>query len=121
MVSAHRRVPGAQAYLVAARHWSFQGPIGRQVADSYGSPSCVTEASLEPRKICDALQAVRIFFSAGEVRIMPKAIRFNRLGGPEVLHMEDLPERQPGPGEVLLKVKQWALTGPKACIITAST
>jgi NADPH:quinone reductase-like Zn-dependent oxidoreductase len=58
-----------------------------------------------PRKICDALQAVRIFFSAGEVRIMPKAIRFNRLGGPEVLHMEDLPERQPGPGEVLLKVE----------------
>ena len=36
---------------------------------------------------------------------MPKAIRFNRLGGPEVLHMEDLPERQPGPGEVLLKVE----------------
>jgi len=26
----------------------------------------------------------------------PKAIRFNQLGGPEVLHFEDLPERQPG-------------------------
>ena len=25
---------------------------------------------------------------------MPKAIRFNQLGGPEVLHIEDLPERQ---------------------------
>jgi NADPH:quinone reductase-like Zn-dependent oxidoreductase len=36
---------------------------------------------------------------------MPKAIRFNQLGGPEVLLMEDLPERQPGPGEVLLKVE----------------
>jgi NADPH2:quinone reductase len=36
---------------------------------------------------------------------MPKAIRFNQLGGPEVLHIEDLPERQPGPGEVLLKVE----------------
>jgi len=36
---------------------------------------------------------------------MPKAIRFNQLGGPEVLHIEDQPERQPGPGEVLLKVE----------------
>jgi NADPH:quinone reductase-like Zn-dependent oxidoreductase len=36
---------------------------------------------------------------------MPKAIRFNQLGGPEVLHFEDLPKRQPGPGEVLLKVE----------------
>jgi hypothetical protein len=37
--------------------------------------------------------------------IMPKAIRFNQLGGPEVLHIEDQPERQPGPDEVLLKVE----------------
>ena len=36
---------------------------------------------------------------------MPKAIRFNQLGGPEVLRIEDLPERQPGPGEVQLKVE----------------
>ena len=36
---------------------------------------------------------------------MPKAIRFNQLGGPEVLHIEDLPKRQPGPDEVLLKVE----------------
>ncbi len=36
---------------------------------------------------------------------MPKAIRFNQLGGPEVLHFEDMPKRQPGPGEVLLKVE----------------
>jgi NADPH:quinone reductase-like Zn-dependent oxidoreductase len=36
---------------------------------------------------------------------MPKAIRFNQLGGPEVLHIEDLPDRQPGPSEVLLEVE----------------
>ena len=36
---------------------------------------------------------------------MPKAIRFNQLGGPEVLHIENLPERQPRPGEVQLKVE----------------
>ena len=36
---------------------------------------------------------------------MPKAIRFNQLGGPEVLHIEDLPQRHPGPQEVLLKVE----------------
>lgn len=36
---------------------------------------------------------------------MPKAIRFNQLGGPEVLHFEDIAERRPGVGEVLLKVE----------------
>jgi len=36
---------------------------------------------------------------------MPKAIRFNQLGGPEVLHIEEQPKRDPGPGEVLLKVE----------------
>lgn len=36
---------------------------------------------------------------------MPKAIRFNELGGPEVLRFEDIPERQPGAGEVLLKIE----------------
>lgn len=36
---------------------------------------------------------------------MPKAIRFNELGGPEVLHFEQIPDRQPGPGEVLLRVE----------------
>lgn len=36
---------------------------------------------------------------------MSKAIRFNQLGGPEVLHIEDVPGRRPGAGEVLLKVE----------------
>jgi NADPH2:quinone reductase len=36
---------------------------------------------------------------------MPKAIRFNQVGGPEVLHFEDIPERHPSAGEVLLKVE----------------
>src|ERR1017187_7671830 len=54
---------------------------------------------------CAALQAVRICYSTGEVHIMPKAIRFNQLGGPEVLHFEDQPKGQPGPDEVLLKVE----------------
>jgi NADPH:quinone reductase-like Zn-dependent oxidoreductase len=40
---------------------------------------------------------------------MVKAIRFDQLGGPEILHMEDLPKRQPGPGEVLLKVESVGL------------
>jgi NADPH:quinone reductase-like Zn-dependent oxidoreductase len=56
-------------------------------------------------RFCDALQAVSISLAAGDIRIMPKAIRFNQLGGPEVLHFEDLPHRQPGPQEVLLKVE----------------
>jgi NADPH:quinone reductase-like Zn-dependent oxidoreductase len=36
---------------------------------------------------------------------MPNAIRFNQLGGPEVLHIEDMPDRRPDPGEVTLKVE----------------
>ena len=36
---------------------------------------------------------------------MPKAIRFNQVGGPEVLHFEDVPARQPGAGEVLMEVE----------------
>lgn len=35
---------------------------------------------------------------------MPKAVRFEKLGGPEVLKIEDVPLREPGPGEVRLKV-----------------
>lgn len=33
-----------------------------------------------------------------------KAIRIHKHGGPEVLKIEDIPEPQPGPGEVLVKV-----------------
>ena len=36
---------------------------------------------------------------------MPKAIRFNEVGGPEVLHFEDVPAREPKAGEVVLKVE----------------
>src|ERR1019366_7521773 len=83
----------------------FLGLIRPQVVAGRESPSCVTETPRNPRKFCDTLQPVRISFATGDVRNMPKAIRFNQLGGPEVLHVEDLPDRQPGPGEVLLKVE----------------
>lgn len=36
---------------------------------------------------------------------MPKAIRFHELGGPEKLKLEDLPAREPGEGEVRLRVE----------------
>lgn len=35
---------------------------------------------------------------------MPKAVRFSEVGGPEVLRFEDVPAREPGNGEVRLKV-----------------
>jgi hypothetical protein len=41
---------------------------------------------------------------------MPKVIRSSQLGGPEVPHIEDQPTRQPGPGEVQLKVQAVGLT-----------
>jgi NADPH:quinone reductase-like Zn-dependent oxidoreductase len=34
-----------------------------------------------------------------------KAVRFHRFGGPEVLHCEDVPDPEPGPGEVLVRVR----------------
>src|SRR5271155_3434341 len=34
-----------------------------------------------------------------------KVVRFRRLGGPEVLEIEDLPIQEPGPGEVRIKVQ----------------
>lgn len=35
---------------------------------------------------------------------MPRVIRFHRTGGPEVLQIEELPVRSPGPGEVRLRI-----------------
>lgn len=35
---------------------------------------------------------------------MPKIVRFHRLGGPENLQLDELPSRQPGKGEVRLRV-----------------
>ena len=31
---------------------------------------------------------------------MTKAIRFDRIGGPDVLALEDVPQPEPGPGEI---------------------
>ena len=36
---------------------------------------------------------------------MPRAIRFDRRGGPEVLRIEDIAKRQPSVGEVSLEVE----------------
>jgi NADPH2:quinone reductase len=36
---------------------------------------------------------------------MPKAVRFHQLGGPEVLQIEEVDLREPGPGEVAMRVK----------------
>ena len=36
---------------------------------------------------------------------MPKVVRFHQTGGPEVLKIEDLPLKDPGAGEVRLKVE----------------
>jgi NADPH2:quinone reductase len=32
-----------------------------------------------------------------------RAVTFSRLGGPEVLEVSDLPEPQPGPGEIRIR------------------
>src|ERR1039458_4021624 len=70
----------------------------------HGSPFCATEASSKLAQILRRASGSPHLFINRRCPIMPKAIRFNQLGGPEVLHIEDQPERQPGPGEVLLKI-----------------
>ena len=45
---------------------------------------------------------------------MSKAIRFDRLGGPEVLRFEDVADRKPGAGEVALKVQAVGLNRAEA-------
>jgi len=37
-----------------------------------------------------------------------KAVRLNELGGPEKLHVEEIPQPKPGAGEVLVKIKRAA-------------
>ena len=37
-----------------------------------------------------------------------KAVRLNELGGPDKLHIEEIAQPQPGPGEILVKVKRAA-------------
>jgi NADPH:quinone reductase-like Zn-dependent oxidoreductase len=45
---------------------------------------------------------------------MPKTIRFHKTGGPENLILEDLPSRQPGEGEVRLRVQATGLNRAEA-------
>jgi NADPH:quinone reductase-like Zn-dependent oxidoreductase len=37
-----------------------------------------------------------------------KAVRLNELGGPENLHIEDIPTPEPGPGQILVRIKRAA-------------
>lgn len=36
---------------------------------------------------------------------MPRAVRFDHYGGPDVLHVVEVPRPEPGPGELLVRVK----------------
>lgn len=45
---------------------------------------------------------------------MPRIVRFHQTGGPEVLQIEDLPSRQPGPEEVRIRVAALGLNRAEA-------
>ena len=45
---------------------------------------------------------------------MPKIVRFHSIGGPENLKLEDLPSREPGQGEVKLRVQAVGLNRAEA-------
>ena len=48
---------------------------------------------------------------------MPKIVRFHSIGGPENLKLEDLPSRQPGQGEVKLRVQAVGLNRAEALFV----
>src|ERR1700746_3588720 len=48
---------------------------------------------------------------------MAKIIRFDRVGGPEVLQIKEEPSKQPGKGEVRLKVKAVGLNRAESMFI----
>ena len=50
-----------------------------------------------------------------------KAMLSRRIGGPETLALEDLPDPKPGAGEVLLAVKACGVNYPDVLIIDTST
>jgi NADPH:quinone reductase-like Zn-dependent oxidoreductase len=54
----------------------------------------------------------------GEERPM-QAVVFHQHGGPEVLHVEDVPRPTPGPGEVLLRVRATAVNRTLDCAVRA--
>ena len=45
---------------------------------------------------------------------MPKVVRFHHLGGPEALQVDELAQRPPGPGEVLIRVAAIGLNRAEA-------
>lgn len=51
---------------------------------------------------------------------MPKIVRFHQTGGPEVLKIEEQPSRQPGKGEVRLRVQAVGLNRAEALFYRAN-
>jgi NADPH:quinone reductase-like Zn-dependent oxidoreductase len=48
---------------------------------------------------------------------MAKIVRFDRVGGPEVLQIKEEPSKQPGKGEARLKVKAVGLNRAESMFI----
>ena len=48
---------------------------------------------------------------------MPKVVRFYEIGGPENLRIEDMPAREPGKGEVKLRVQAVGLNRAEALYV----
>lgn len=48
---------------------------------------------------------------------MSRAVRFDRLGGPEVLRFDDVADRQPQAGEVLLKIEAVGLNRAESKVV----
>src|SRR5262245_53323431 len=51
---------------------------------------------------------------------MAKIVRFHKLGGPDVLHIEEVPSRQPSKGEVSLRVQAMGLNRAESMFMHGS-
>src|SRR5262245_13548984 len=79
-------------------HHSFQNcEPGRPRRTSYGTGASMRPAVGDQRKPRTSQE------SGGNQ--MPRIVQFHRLGGPEVLEIEDVPSSKPSSGEVTLRVQ----------------
>src|SRR6478609_2422804 len=77
-------------------------------------------SSRAPRVLQRSRSARRTDESAGRVKIMPQAVRYDEFGGVEVLRVEEVDRPVPSEGEVLVRVKAAGINISEAAIRTGA-
>src|SRR6478609_12172608 len=77
-------------------------------------------SSRAPRVLQRSRSARRTDESAGRVKIMPQAVRYDEFGGVDVLRVEEVNRPVPSEGEVLVRVKAAGINISEAAIRTGA-